>query len=207
MENKKVVLSVFIIGLSLVLAGVETRAYFSDTEISEDNTITAKVLDINISHSFNFENVPPGLAKIESISIHNHPEAAEAKDVYLEITVNDCEISDDTEPERDAEILLGITNEAGTNRGETEISKWIQITKMRYTNKNILNLYTDLNGNDYIDLDDLNQAGRVKVNGNDVLSPDEVAYINFTMLFDPEAGNELQGDRAVVNELIIAIQG
>ena len=205
MENKRIILRVFIIGTTLVIIGVETGAYFSDTEISEGNKFTAKVLDINITHSFNFENVPPGLAKKESVLIHNNPKSVKANEVYLEITVTDHEISDDTDAERDSEILLGITNEAGTNRGETEISKWIQVTKMRYNNNNILNLYTDLNGNDYIDLDDLNQAGRVKVNSDDELSPDEVAYINFTMLLDPDTGNEFQGDRAVVDEIITAI--
>ncbi|AKB18258.1 MULTISPECIES: hypothetical protein [unclassified Methanosarcina] len=205
MENKRMILSVFIIGVILVIVGVETGAYFSDTEISKDNKFTAKVLDINISRSFNFDNVPPGLAKKESILIHNNPDSMESNDVYLEVIVTNREISDDTDAERDSEILLGITNEAGTNRGETEISKWIQVTKMRYNNTNILNLYTDLNGNDYVDLDDLNQIGRVKVNGNNKLSPDEVVYINMTLLFDPDSGNELQGDRAIVDEVITAM--
>ena len=205
MEYKRIILSVFIIGVTLVLAGVETWAYFSDTEISEDNKFTASVLDINISHSFVFDNIPPGIAKKETVLIHNNPESIEANDVYWEINVTNHEISDDTDAERDSEILLGITNEAGTSRGETEISKWIQVTKMKYNNINILNLYTDLNGNDYIDLDDLNQSGRVKINGNDKLSPDEVAYINITLLLDPDSGNELQGDRAVVEEIITAM--
>lgn len=123
----------------------------------------------------------------------------------MEIDVTDIEISDDTDAEREAEILLGITNEAGTNRGKTNISKWIQITKMRYNDVSIVNLYTDYNENDYIDLDDLNQAGQVKINGNNKLSPGEVAYVNFTMLFDPDAENELQGDRSVVDEIITAV--
>ena len=203
--KKRMFLSVFIIGVTLVLAGVETWAYFSDTEISEDNTFTANVLDIDISHGFFFDNIPPGIAKKEIILIHNSPESMEANDVYWEINVTNHEISDDTDAERDSEILLGITNEAGTSRGETEISKWIQVTKMKYNDINILNLYTDLNENGYIDLDDLNQFGRVKINGNDKLSPDEVAYINITLLLDPDSGNELQGDRAVVEEIITAM--
>ncbi|AKB78368.1 hypothetical protein MSHOH_1885 [Methanosarcina horonobensis HB-1 = JCM 15518] len=205
MKSKKVILSLFVISIAIILASVGTKAYFSDTEVCENNTFTIKALDINISHTFHFDNVPPGLSKKESIYIYNDPKSIEANDVYLEIDVTDIEISDDTDAEREAEILLGITNEAGTNRGKTNISKWIQITKMRYNDVSIVNLYTDYNENDYIDLDDLNQAGQVKINGNNKLSPGEVAYVNFTMLFDPDAENELQGDRSVVDEIITAV--
>lgn len=205
MEGKEVILSIFIVSVAILLAGVGTKAYFSDTETSENNTLTTRILDINISHSFHFNNVPPGMSKKESIIINNSVRSSEAKIVYLEVDVIDQETSDDTDAERDAEILLGITNEAGTNRGETDISKWIQVTKMRYNDVNIINLYADLNGNDYIDLDDLNQVGQIKVNGENVLSPGEVAYINFTMLFDPDAENELQGDTSVITEIVTAV--
>lgn len=205
MENRKLILSLFMIGTAIILAGAGTWAYFIDTETSNDNSLIAGTLDINISHSFNFQNVPPGAYRTESIDVENIRSVV-AKDVYLEVDVTDQEISDDTDAERDDEINSGITNEPGTMRGETDISKWIQITEIKYNNVNIINLYSNINGNTYIDLDDLNRAGLVKVNNGDMLSPGEVAYVNFTMLFDPYSGNELQGDRAVVNETVIAIQ-
>lgn len=207
MVNKSTILSVLVIGVAVLLAGAGTRAYFTDTERSEGNTFTAEVLDVEISQSFHFEGVAPGSSKTESIEINNsRADSIEADEVYLEIDATDQETTDDTNSERTAESTSGITNVAGINRGNTDISKWIEITNMKYNNVNTINLYSDINGNGYIDLDDLNRAGKVRVNGADKLSHDEISHLNFTMLLRPNTPGMLQGDTSIVDEIVTVVQ-
>lgn len=49
MLNKKMLLSLLVIGVVSVSAGAGTWAYFSDTETSEDNTFTAGTLDLDLT--------------------------------------------------------------------------------------------------------------------------------------------------------------
>jgi predicted ribosomally synthesized peptide with SipW-like signal peptide len=49
MLNKKMLLSLLVIGVVSVSAGAGTWAYFSDTEMSTDNTFTAGTLDLDLS--------------------------------------------------------------------------------------------------------------------------------------------------------------
>jgi len=208
MVNKSIILSVLVIGVAVLLAGAGTWAYFTDTEKSVGNTFTAGVLDVEISQSFHFEGVAPGSSKTESIEVNNSRAASiEADEVYLEFDVTDQETNDDTDSERTAENISGITNVAGTNRGSTDISKLIEITSMEYNNNvNTIYIYSDSNNNGYIDLDDLNKAEKKRVNGDDKLSRGEIAHINFTMLLRPNAPDTLQGDTSIVDEIVTVVQ-
>ena len=63
MFNKKMFLGVLIIGVVSLLAGSATWAYFQDTEVSEDNTLTAGTLDLYLdplTAPFTLENKEPG---------------------------------------------------------------------------------------------------------------------------------------------------
>lgn len=72
MFNKKILLSVLIIGMVGVMAGSATWAYFQDTEISEDNTLTAGTLDLTLTNApFTLNNKQPGDFGTETQTIQN----------------------------------------------------------------------------------------------------------------------------------------
>ena len=63
--NKKMLLSILIIGVVAVSAGAGTWAYYSDTETSNDNTLTAGTLDLQLDGAngiagVSISNVAPG---------------------------------------------------------------------------------------------------------------------------------------------------
>lgn len=65
MVNKKVLMSVLILGLAATVAGGETWAYFTDTATSQDNQFTAGTLKLKVGNGtddFNFtvNNIKPG---------------------------------------------------------------------------------------------------------------------------------------------------
>ncbi len=51
MFNKKIFMSVLIIGIICALAGSATWAYFQDTEYSNDNTLTAGTIDLTLTNA------------------------------------------------------------------------------------------------------------------------------------------------------------
>ena len=77
MLNKKMLLSLLIIGVVSVSAGAGTWAYFSDTETSTDNTFTAGTLDLLVNGMdtplahFDESNLYPGWTDSEPVTVTN----------------------------------------------------------------------------------------------------------------------------------------
>ncbi len=197
MLNKKMLLSLLVIGVVSVSAGAGTWAYFSDTETSEGNTFTAGTLDIEIPNTFEFGDVAPGASNTETITIDNKGSIA-AKSVFLELDVVDTEPTDDTEPETVAETAL----EANVY----DISKMIEITSITYNTVDISGKYSDDNSNGYLDLDDLNSAGEVEINSDADLLESTTATVIIDMTLRTTTDNEYQGDMSTVTEIVTVTQ-
>lgn len=89
MFNKKMLLSVLIIGVVGVLAGSATWAYFQDTEVSEDNTLTAGTLDLTLTNApFTLTNKEPGDLGTETQTIKNIGSLAGELDVTFSVITN-----------------------------------------------------------------------------------------------------------------------
>ena len=200
MLNKKMLLSLLVIGVVSVTAGAGTWAYFSDTETSEGNTFTTGTLDIEIPNTFEFGDVAPGDVETETITIENKGSIA-AKSVFLELDVVDTEPTTDTEPETVAEVITGDV---------CDISTMIAITSITYeyaTNTvDISGKYTDSNGNGYLDLDDLNTADEVEINSDVDLLKSTTATVTIEMTLHTTTDNEYQGDMSTVTEIVTVTQ-
>ena len=195
MINKKMLLSILIIGVVSVSAGAGTWAYFSDTESDLGNTFTAATLDAVMTGAFVFDKVAPGVTKTETITVTNNGNIA-ANSVFLELDVTDSEPTGDTEPEAVAEDGTDVY----------DISKQIEITAMTYDGTSIIGLYTNGNGNGYLDLDDLNTDGKTEINGANPLAASASVDIVIEMKLHADTDNEYQGDRSTVDEIITVTQ-
>ena len=64
MISKKILASIFVIGILALAMGYGTYSYFSDTKTSSENTFTAGILDINLGESetaeISISNMAPG---------------------------------------------------------------------------------------------------------------------------------------------------
>jgi predicted ribosomally synthesized peptide with SipW-like signal peptide len=91
MFNKKMFLGVLIIGVVSLLAGSATWAYFQDTEVSADNTLTAGTLDLfldPLTAPFTLENKEPGDSAIETQTIINEGSLAGELDIAVSAITN-----------------------------------------------------------------------------------------------------------------------
>jgi len=193
---KKTLFSLMALLLCLGLVGA-SFAYFSDQETSSGNTFTAGTLDLDSIGSFTWGNVAPGGVNTEPISLTNSGTIAAAS-VFLELDVVDSEPTADNDPETAAETVIGIDT--------YDISTQIQITAMTYTPAgeaavDITGLYSDSNSNGWLDLDDLNAAGEVEINGSNPLGAGTTDVVSIQMTLRTDTGNEYQGDLSTVDEL------
>jgi predicted ribosomally synthesized peptide with SipW-like signal peptide len=75
--NKKILVSMMVIGLVATLAGAGLHAYFSDTEKSEGNTFTAGTLNLKVGDAdptawkITVSNMYPGQSGSESVIVKN----------------------------------------------------------------------------------------------------------------------------------------
>ncbi|HDJ30461.1 MAG TPA: hypothetical protein ENF31_00645, partial [bacterium] len=97
--NKKILISLSIIGIVAAIAVGGTIAYFSDTETSEGNTFTAGVIDISIDgenpwhKTFTLADMKPCYTDYITFKIENDGSGANPVDIYKKIT----NIQEDTE--------------------------------------------------------------------------------------------------------------
>lgn len=76
MVNKKIILSVLVIGCIVTVAGAGTWAYFDDTEISGNNTITTGTIELTPGEgtldSFTVDHIVPGDSQlIKTVTLKN----------------------------------------------------------------------------------------------------------------------------------------
>lgn len=89
MFNKKMLLSVLIIGVVSLLAGSATWAYFQDTETSDDNNLTAGTLDLTLTNApFTLTDKEPGDLGTETQTIINEGSIAGELDIAVSAITN-----------------------------------------------------------------------------------------------------------------------
>ncbi|MBU3967162.1 MAG: M73 family metallopeptidase [Euryarchaeota archaeon] len=176
------------------LLGAGTLAYFSDTETSSGNTLTAGTLDLKIKDGgliwrdgiataeWTLSNMKPGDSTYGSIDFKNFGNLYAN---HMEITAN-YTITDPPGPESDTQ----------ENTPADEMASEMVLTNMVYaydsTEVDVLPLISDENGNGKKDLYDL------KYGGADNLPLSQVGVqrssIDMTVQLNPDAGNNFQGD-------------
>ena len=102
-----------IIAVALGLLGTGTFAYFSDIEISEENTLTVAIIDLYVNGANtwsgilvnNLDDVKPCEVRWESTTLNN-PSNGEIMDVWMKIfnVVTDQGISSEAEEDEEAGI-------------------------------------------------------------------------------------------------------
>jgi spore coat-associated protein N len=106
--NKKILVSVFFIGLLALGVGWGTYALFSDTETSSDNTFTAGTLDLKVDGQddtslpiyFDFGNVQPSDSGSKVIALSN----TGTLDGTAKIHIKDVTNTEGTNPEPETDI-------------------------------------------------------------------------------------------------------
>ena len=191
--NRRILMSVLAIAMTLTLVGGATFAYFSDTETSSGNTFTAGTLDLmirdggidwfdGIGAEWTLSDMKPGDIVYGSVDFKNFGSIYAD---HMEITCFYA-ITDPLGPESDTEENTSADKMAGE----------MIISKMVYSYDNIevdcLPRITDANGNLAKDLYDL-RVGEV----DDLPLPQagiQLADISMTLQFNSGAGNDFQGD-------------
>lgn len=86
MNNKKIYLSLLVIGMAATVAGAGTWAYFTDTATSTENTFTAGVLDLKVG-----ETTSGGISN-ENFSVYNVMPGDSYKDAGQITVRNNCSV-------------------------------------------------------------------------------------------------------------------
>lgn len=130
MLNKKVLLSVLIIGTIAIVAGAGTWAWFTDTQYSNGNTFTAGTLGLSVGDQtgtnigkFTFNNIAPGFDKTETVNVKN----TGTIDGNLFVTIKDLQLSG-VDPQ--LQNVLNVEIYAGSS--QVASGKLASITNVKY---------------------------------------------------------------------------
>lgn len=155
-RQKTVALVLIVIGGGL-LAGIGTWSFWTDTDVSDGNTVEAGTMDLaingsasNTTEDFNIQNAQPGDQVTQTYALTN--EGSTAAD-HLELTFDYSENDLRAEP-NDTELTNELTAE--------ETASLIRVETMQYEAadgtvlNNITANVTDSNGNGFVDLQEVN---------------------------------------------------
>lgn len=171
-----------IVAVLLICAG--TYSYFSDTAFSGGNTMSAGTIDLkvrdndepwgdSVAATWTSMNMKPGEDLPFTVPLVNLKNVGTLEAGSLEVSAANS-----------------VPGQAGMPADDMD--KFMQITRMDYSDTipamNLLPLISDINGNGWIDLDDLEQGG---ITGLPV--PVGVGDFSMGFRFRPEAGNAFQG--------------
>lgn len=209
--NKKILVSLAVIGVAAAIAVGGTIAYFSDTETSTGNTFTAGTIDIDIDRqnpwtdSFILEDMKPCYTDYINFRINNDLGDPNPVNIFKKITVTGEETGVMTEPE--CEDQYGDWHDLGNGVGEcrslsedlNNLSKviWYDLSvevynsqdeliwhQVIYKDSDMKSIY-DVYGN-YCEGDDGLFLGMIPANG--------YMLVEQSYHLQPEAGNAYQGD-------------
>ncbi len=108
--NRKVLLSLLVIGVAALMVGLGTAALFTDSATSEDNTFTAGTLDIEAGTTWwagSVDNIKPGDTMVFTVPITN------AGSLPLNYTVS-AEVSGDLAEGDNPVVVTSIVPDAGS---------------------------------------------------------------------------------------------
>jgi predicted ribosomally synthesized peptide with SipW-like signal peptide len=184
--DKKILVSVMVIGLVAALAGAGLYAYFNDTETSTGNTFTAGTLDLDLSAAEGSTVVLDVGPMAPGDEGSNTWIATNVGSISGSLSLEVSDITNDDNGLTDPESEVDTTGGAG----EGELGDYLYVV-----------LWVDLNGNGEIDEGEVLYEG--DLNGmsgtySDVttLGEDESVAIILEWSIDPEVGNIIQSDSA-----------
>ena len=206
--NRRILVSVMVIGLVGALAGSSTMALFNDSETSSDNQFTAGELDLKIDwdESYNGEHVetqeltnnPGTIFDFEDIKPGDHGEATvslhlEDNPGWIWMNMNQTSNWDNacTEPERAAEGQCG---------SEGELDEELEFTIWADDGDNILqddeNVIFEGTAEELEETSDEGVLldGNPSTNETEAFPGQETGYIGVKWSLPLETGNQVQGD-------------
>jgi predicted ribosomally synthesized peptide with SipW-like signal peptide len=122
--DKKILVSVMVIGLVATLAGAGLHAYFSDTETSSGNTFTAGTLDLTLGGStlpFSVSDTYPGASGSDHVTLTNGGSLSGVLDVKVTNVVNIGALK------RNPPVTGEFCDESGDLGNALEIAIWLDI--------------------------------------------------------------------------------
>ena len=217
---KSVLSAIFTIALVSVLVGAGTFAYYTDTEVSSGNTLTADEMGLiildddeswrdGVTATWTMDNMKPGdsvlngYVKLDLADGSLNADHMEIKCDYS-VTEEDSQTESDTDPNTDEHPDLMATN--------------MTITSATYDNGGVIDLLTgDSNGfyahNDDWVINDIDEDGIItlydlKYGYLDNLPAPDGDHRTFRMdvKFNENAGNEFQGDTLDLTVIFILNQ-
>ena len=195
MLNKKMLLSLLVIGVVSVSAGAGTWAYFTDTETSEDNTFTAGTLDLLVNginpgetnYAFDESDLYPGWEDTYAVTFTNDG-SINAAELLMDITntmnfengFEDPEVDDgEGDDGVSGDPTYGVVGDLGENMN-------LKIEEYDSTGTTLIGTPYDLPLNNFVTLN----LG--------ALDAGETRYFLLTGSIDGvTVGNEIQGDSIV----------
>lgn len=200
---KQILTAVMVISFVSMLAGAGTLAYFSDTEVSMGNTFTAgnhelKIKDGDedwrdgVTATWTLSNMKPGDSTWGKIGFQGN--GGENLNISCSYTIDEGS---------------AIESETNHSNSADDFAKKMIITEMRYYGRGNLDLLTTDNyDSDYKPnphspgpmVEDSDNDGKISLydltSGVDVRPPipNTNTWLNMTIKFDENAGNDFQGD-------------
>ncbi|MCD6550483.1 hypothetical protein J7K24_02985 [bacterium] len=201
--NKKILISLSVIGIVAAIAVGGTIAYFSDTETSQGNTFTAGVIDISINDEnpweehFTLDDMKPCYTDYITFRINNDGNGANPVDIYKKLVVQSEDTGTVTEPECTDQngTWNGTSCEWNNNTDNNDLSSviWYDLYVEVYdADGNKIwwqTIYTD---DDHKSIDDIyGNDGEVYLG---MIPAGGYMLVVQSYHLKPEAGNEFQGD-------------
>ena len=212
---EKIIISLSIIAIVAVVSIGITTAYFTDTETSEDNTMAAGTMDLNIDggnvavKTMNLSDKAPGDTGIATAILKNVGSLGGKLDIKVE-TVTNYPCTDATHGANDG--TESCTSDAGTLGANAKMALYIDVDKSGIWNSGDIELRAGDNPDPHHDqalsyyiIDDYDNyhwndiyAGLMGLNDED----------DFVIDWEipTGAGNEIQGDAVVFNITFILRQ-
>ena len=179
--DKKILVSMMVIGLVAAFAGAGLYAYFSDTETSTGNKFSAGTLDLEVNDEnpwttapISVSNMKPGDKREVTIKLKNVGSIGGYVCMWIKDVINSPGTTPEPEPTPDR-------GELGAN---------IKITIWQDDGDNVLE-----NGEEvYVSGRSLDSLNNTKVVKDKPLSARETTYIGFAWEIPSTVGNEIMGD-------------
>ena len=209
---RKILTSIFIVGLVAIMVGAGIYAYFTDTETSTENTFTAGTLDLKVSHSssgpwtdgvtgtWTLSNMKPGDETSTGTVFFKNFGSISSSTMTITCDYSVTEESPPAESDTDPH----------TDEHPDEMAKYMTITMIRYRNDKVdINCLTghddytgqtkddwkinDANGDGKISLYELKLDPLISLPSPDT-QPNIITQLNMRIKFDENASNDFQGD-------------
>lgn len=193
--RRRVLFTIVVIGLASAAAGAGTMAYFSDTETSADNNVTAGTIDLDTTGNgqFTLANAAPGDATSGTVSTTY----SGSLDAEIDVRVSVSEPSETGEPSHSAEL------------NATQFAERVNVTSATATvgasNEELLGRVT-AGGDGIVTLDEFVAAGVLdSVTTANATSTDSVS-LTLDLEFLSSTGNDAQADGVNITVELVAEQ-